>query len=102
MSNDDFTADLTMLCFKAADIASIFTALAGVISYGNDWERSSHICFGCGNGVPTCGGTRGHFVRERVGSLHFPILNDERKVSKFVSVPTLASCFLRFLALCVG
>ena len=27
MSNEDFTADLTMLCFNAEDIASIFTAL---------------------------------------------------------------------------
>ena len=27
MSNEDFPADLTMLCFNAADIASIFTAL---------------------------------------------------------------------------
>ena len=27
MSNEDFTADLTMLCFNPADIASIFTAL---------------------------------------------------------------------------
>ena len=27
MSNEDFTADLTMICFNAADIASIFTAL---------------------------------------------------------------------------
>ena len=27
MSNEDFTADLTMLCFNAVDIASISTAL---------------------------------------------------------------------------
>ena len=27
MSNEDFTADLTMLCFNAADNASIFMAL---------------------------------------------------------------------------
>ena len=59
----------------------------GVISYGNDWERSSHICFGCGNGVPTYGEKRTQKRVKIVKMLNLCMLSCRRKITKLESFP---------------